>query len=72
MHRAPGDKLQGSFFILGHPSYALENAPDSYARRLLLSAVRSPFWRGRFLFGQTGDLRRPATYRGLSEEVHED
>jgi hypothetical protein len=70
----PGDSnLQGSFFVtIGHPSYALENASEQSVKTSprkhgsVSALVRALSLR------YSGDPRRPATYRGLSKEVHED
>ena len=48
VHWVPGEGLlQGSFFTIGHRSYASENAPDSRSRRHFPSTVRPRLRRGR-------------------------
>jgi hypothetical protein len=72
-HRAPGVAIpQGSCFAIGHRSYALKTHRHSHSRRSLpkhgsaSASARSQALRW------SGDPCRPATYRGLSAEVHED
>jgi hypothetical protein len=74
VHLTPeGSDLQGSFLSPADTRVMpWKTHRDSPSRRLLSSRVRSLLWHDRFLFGLLGNPCRPATYRGLSKEVHED
>jgi hypothetical protein len=72
VHLAPGGKLQGPFFSPSDTRVMpWKTHRHSSARRLLSRRFSLSF--GAVAFSSSaGDLRRPATYWGLSEEVHED
>ena len=73
VHLAPGGKLQGSFFHHRTPELCLGKRTGTVKQDVSFS-VRFDLSSGAVAFSsvQAGDQGRPATYRGLSKEVHED